>query len=394
MTAITFEGQPSSDLLQIRKQSGIILQLAQEKALKAYHYHPEKISEVARYVIETTEQRYPDGLVPPHSRWRHFEAGDKNRWATLRKAIPAEESLKIATELTILAVLLDAGAGADWRYTENDGSTYTRSEGLGVASFHLFNQHFASGDAPGITANRLKNLTLDAFRDAFQVSGQNPLIGTRERWQLLQDLASQLANNPSIFGAEGRLGNLAETLLNKNQIDLIHAFNCLLDLLTPVWPERPGQNVAEGDVWYYTTDQVDIRLPFHKLTQWMLYSLAECWQMHDIEVLNSNLLTALPEYRNGGLLIDMEVLIPVDPEFHYKEFSPESNEVLELRAMTVATVDLIADSIRSQMGADATNLSLAQILEGGTWFAGRKIAREKRSDSSPPIRYQADGTLF
>ena len=40
------------------------------------------------------------------------------------------------------------------------------------------------------------------------------------------------------------------------------------------------------------------------------------------------------------------------------------------------------------------DLPLAKILEGGTWSAGRKIARERRSDGGPPITLLSDGTLF
>jgi hypothetical protein len=34
------------------------------------------------------------------------------------------------------------------------------------------------------------------------------------------------------------------------------------------------------------------------------------------------------------------------------------------------------------------------VLEGGTWAAGRKLAREKRPDASPPIAVASDGTVF
>jgi hypothetical protein len=37
---------------------------------------------------------------------------------------------------------------------------------------------------------------------------------------------------------------------------------------------------------------------------------------------------------------------------------------------------------------------LACVLEGGTWAAGRRLAREKRPDGSPPIAVVSDGTVF
>jgi hypothetical protein len=39
-------------------------------------------------------------------------------------------------------------------------------------------------------------------------------------------------------------------------------------------------------------------------------------------------------------------------------------------------------------------LPLAKILEGGSWRAGRNIARTRRYDGSPPIKVVSDGTVF
>jgi hypothetical protein len=43
-------------------------------------------------------------------------------------------------DLFFVSVLLDAGAGDHWRYTEPDtGNIYERSEGIAVASLNMFN---------------------------------------------------------------------------------------------------------------------------------------------------------------------------------------------------------------------------------------------------------------
>jgi hypothetical protein len=39
-------------------------------------------------------------------------------------------------------------------------------------------------------------------------------------------------------------------------------------------------------------------------------------------------------------------------------------------------------------------MPLGSILEGGTWAAGRKIAKQKRADGSPPLKIMSDGTVF
>ena len=68
--------------------------------------------------------------------------------------------------------------------------------------------------------------------------------------------------------------------------------------------------------------------------------------------------------------------------------------MVEWRALTVALLDRVADGLRHRLALDATSLPLAKILQGGTWAAGRLLARERRADSSPPVKIISDGTVF
>ena len=68
--------------------------------------------------------------------------------------------------------------------------------------------------------------------------------------------------------------------------------------------------------------------------------------------------------------------------------------MVEWRALTVALLDRLADGVRQRLELDATSLPLAKILEGGTWAAGRLLARERRADASPPVKVISDGTVF
>ena len=49
-------------------------------------------------------------------------------------------------------------------------------------------------------------------------------------------------------------------------------------------------------------------MPFHKLSQWLAYSLIEPLQWAGFAVDDIDGLTGLPEYRNGGLFLDIGVL--------------------------------------------------------------------------------------
>ena len=73
---------------------------------------------------------------------------------------------------------------------------------------------------------------------------------------------------------------------------------------------------------------------------------------------------------------------------------PGAECIVEWRALTVALLDRIAPLVRERLGLDAAAMPLASVLEGGTWAAGRRIAREKRADGSPPIAIISDGSVF
>ena len=88
------------------------------------------------------------------------------------------------------------------------------------------------------------------------------------------------------------------------------------------------------------------------------------------------------------------MLRPRDPALLTAALAVDSEAVVEWRALTVALLDGIAARIRAALGLDAGRLPLAKVLEGGTWAAGRRIAREKRPGGGPPIQVVSDGTVF
>ncbi|MDP3310280.1 MAG: DUF1688 family protein, partial [Polaromonas sp.] len=122
-------------------------------------YHVEMmegrtLEQKKKLVAELTRVRYPDLVIPYHSRWRHFEAGGVDRLAQLNAALgaagPAERA-RAQIDLALTSVLLDAGAGPDWCYHEaavgeHPAQELSRSEGLGVASFHAFMGGLFSSD--------------------------------------------------------------------------------------------------------------------------------------------------------------------------------------------------------------------------------------------------------
>ena len=143
-----------------------------------------------------------------------------------------------------------------------------------------------------------------------------------------------------------------------------------------------------------TSDATNGLVPLHKLSQWLAYSLIEPLQWSGFTVTDIDGLTGLSEYRNGGLFIDVGVLQLRDPANAARQHEVSSPLVVEWRSLTVALLDKLAQEMRRRLDMDAKTLPLAKVLEGGSWAAGRVIARQKRSDGSPPLKIISDGTVF
>jgi hypothetical protein len=126
----------------------------------------------------------------------------------------------------------------------------------------------------------------------------------------------------------------------------------------------------------------------------MTYSMIEPILEAGIEVTDVELLTGLAEYRNGGLLIDTEVLRLKNSEDLQRKWEPSSELILEWRALTVYLLDIIGERVQMALKKSPQDFPLAKVLEGGTWWAGRFLAAEKRKGGGPPLNILSDGTVF
>ena len=151
-----------------------------------------------------------------------------------------------------------------------------------------------------------------------------------------------------------------------------------------------------GDVWPYAPleGSGESLVPFHKLSQWLTYSLIEPIEASGVKIADVGGLTGLPEYRNGGLFLDAGVIVPKASDALAKEYAPGDEFIVEWRALTVALLDAVAPLVCQRLGKTEAEFPLAKVLEGGTWAAGRKIAAEKREGGGPPLRIVSDGTVF
>ena len=369
----------------IRERAEMMLKHVEDGRSAWFALDANGLEAAVQATLEVTRRRFPNpGTIPFHSRWRHFESGGRDRWGALAGRLagrPAEEIARRRMDLAVVSVLLDAGAGAAWSYREPDtGETYARSEGLGVASLHMFANGAFSRDPKGdplrVDAERLAALTPLDIAMGFQVKAHNPLTGLEGRAELLRKLGG--------VGLE-RPGALFDLIATGKEVQAPSILAAVLDRLSPIWP------LPMGDVWPHPAIGL---VPFHKLSQWLSYSLVEPLEGAGLRVTALDQLTGLPEYRNGGLLVDAGALRPKQRVLLEKIFAAGDEPIVEWRALTVALLDRIAGHVRGHLGLDAERLPLVKVLEAGTWFAGRALAAECRPGGGPPISVSSDGTVF
>lgn len=357
--------------------------------------------------------------------------------ATWPSTVDAQERTRRLIDLFLVSVLLDAGAGTKWQYkSKESGKIYRRSEGLAVASLELFKMGLFSSnpDQPcQVDSAALKQLSTERMAKGLQVTDDNPIDGLEGRTSLLIRLGDALHMHEKIFGSEKRPGNMLDYLLCHPStqvtavpvIPLPTLWTTLMDGLAEIWPNTRTQidGVSLGDAWpcasmpsHPSTPWENI-VPFHKLTQWLTYSLMVPMQkLANVHFVGTHLMTGLPEYRNGGLLVDTGLLTlkPEDmqrgiDQYHMNAarqgqpsmevvplFTADDDVIVEWRALTVGFLDELLIKVNTMLDLHGSEqLSLAQMLEAGTWKGGREIAEVSRPNTKePPIMILSDGTVF
>ncbi|KAK4656740.1 hypothetical protein QC762_206910 [Podospora pseudocomata] len=451
-------------LSAVRERCQILWSKALKNDLRHFDVDMRKFPDVVSFVANIIKRDYdaPFTTIPPHGRYQHFGVGGRDRIAHLLATWPEDmvdntEKCKRMIDLFLVSVLLDAGAGTKWSYKSvENGRVYRRSEGIAVATLDMFKTGLFSGSPANkyqVDKEGLRQLTVEKLAQGLQSTPGNEMAGLEGRAQLLIRLSEAL-NNTEYFGEDGRPGNMLDHILSHPStqassviiVPLTVLWNVLMDGLAPIWPpSRTAINgVSLGDAWPCssmpqpaqsptsptfspfpnTTGQSngiapwESILPFHKLTQWLTYSLMQPMQsIMKIQFAGQELLTGLPEYRNGGLFIDMGVMTlkPEDQERglqHYAEycqrtgtkavevapmFEPSDDVIVEWRGATVGFLDMLALEVNRVLKAELAGgeLSLAQVLEAGSWKGGREIAEVSRPNTKePPILIDSDGTVF
>ncbi|KAK4698982.1 hypothetical protein P7C70_g7288, partial [Phenoliferia sp. Uapishka_3] len=397
-------------LPSIRTECAKVFALAESNQLEYWDVDLTQEPKIVDFVCSLIERDYGTNYasIPPHGRWRHFVGGRVDpllaRWGS--DNVEAIEVARRMVDLMVASVLMDAGAGNVWKYVPKEGGEgIGRSEGLAVGSLEMFEKGMFSGvegQPFRVDSVGLSQISTAQISDAMQVTSQNPMDGIEGRANLLVRLGSVLTDpaNAAYFTKDGasRPGHLIDYLIahpTSIQIPSPNSYKIAVDIntlweivvggLSGVWPAARTKidGVSLGDVWPVQSLGGEL-VPFHKLSQWLSYSLIEVMEVClGWKFIGKETMTGLPEYRNGeptcsleekatnqtttgGLLVDFGLLTPRIPAL-LKSFDlpvptplPEllsippihasHSAIVEFRAVTVIMLDRLADGIRKKTG--------------------------------------------
>ncbi|KAI8971460.1 hypothetical protein BDF20DRAFT_884613 [Mycotypha africana] len=435
-------------LNSVRERCFKVQEAASRNRLKHFDVDPTKLEEMIQFVVLIIKRDYDTpSEIPPYSRWRHFDVGGRPRlnnllqtWASLGQ--DALEQTRKLIDILVIACLMDIKPCQTWTYTEKStGRIFKRKDGIAVAILDMFvNGVFSSDPAQPhrVDSEGLRGLTFEALSDCLQFSDSNSFVGIQERHAALLHLGHVLQNCTDYFGeAIHRPGNLMDYLL-RHPTTIKTKKGPLISIET-LWPvvlemgelwaaeENVGGTPGLGDVWpcaaiagstssLSSTDDLNKNtityVAFHKLTQWIIYSIIEPMEkLLGATIEGTDLLTPLPDYCNGGFLIDTgfltlkpedhergiknyhaNSLLPYQPKIEVAPMFEMSDPVVtEWRALTVAYLDIVAERVRQSLRLTKKQLSLSQLIQGGTWSAGRELAEISRPNThEPPIVIKTD----
>src|ERR1700724_1402676 len=134
----------------VRTRAKHLLKLGLEDRLPNFRVDLGRLGDTVDLVVTTMRKNYPTLDMPFHSRWRHFVVDGVSRYDSMAcTAVSTERPApaRAALDLAMVSVLLDAGAGPQWRYRDAaTGKSFGRSEGLALASLDMFARGAFSSD--------------------------------------------------------------------------------------------------------------------------------------------------------------------------------------------------------------------------------------------------------
>ena len=344
----------SSSLQEIRTKSQVVFDYIADGSSPYWTYNPDNLPLAAEHVEKLILRDYNGdiSIIPPHSRLRHHTINSNE--------FEREEDL---LDMIVLSTILDAGAGDQWKYKSRlpngEIRIKIRSEGIAQAVEDMYK----NGIFGNCNGDDLEKLSFDDMKRGFQISMDNPMNGLEGRMELLHRLGQQL-KTCNVFASNRSPSGIIEFIKKQNITKMSQLWDeIVMAGFAPIFPQR--------DEWFH--QGLSMNVHFHKLLQWLSYTLVDLLSAKGINFEQDISLTGLPEYRNGGLFVDCDVIALKQPIPPGSLFKPSDDLVIEWRCATVILIDELHSLLKEKYGDD---LKLAQVLEAGTWKAGREMAAE------------------
>lgn len=393
---------------EVRRRSQDLLGVAGSSGLQHVDVDLSGLSDILVMLLETTRENYPDFHIPPYGVWRDFEVGDIDRWSALANARAfesAEELLAAAADLAILGAYMKTMHPSGWTY--EDQMTETRVSGnqaSALATFHMFAAGSFSSemtDPYRVDADTLIRMEKDELAFGLQWDLQDDVDLLEAMQKHLKRLGEALALRPDLFskGDVTRPGLLAVELAKESgeAVSANVILDKLLEALAPVWVGGAETgDITLGDSFRHSgtgSAETDTVIPFHMAAQEMVYALVEPFAWAGFEVSELELLTAPADDVHASVFLKAGVLkIRDGPEAPTED--GVRDRMVEIRAITIALTDKLADLLRRELDVPAEQLPLTCILEGGTSRLGTRFLREGFGESEKLGRYLNPGAVF
>ncbi|ORX52807.1 DUF1688-domain-containing protein [Hesseltinella vesiculosa] len=418
-------------LITLREQCLKIQQLANKNQLRHFDVDSTKFQDM---VDLRDYQGMPDQM-PMYGQWYRF--GCHGQIKTLLQSwqgvSPLAQTQRLV-DLFVVASALDVESVSrqrSWHYKDPKTSrAIGGSQGIAMATLDLFKAGAFSCDPQDpfrVDGEKLKTPGQPThFRVSLQPKSASHLPGLEDRLSLLQHIGHVLQSQPCFRGDQGtsfRPGHFIDYLLDHHAT--IHTKKGPLIPLETLWPGamQLGELWArpEGDIQdcpsllLDSATSMEAKIPFHKYTQWLIYSISEPMEkLLGATIEGKDLLTPVPDHWQGGLLLDTGFLTlkPEETKRGLDQFSKNAKRlgqvqmevapmfekddpvVIEWRALTVAYMDIIADQVRQALRQTRTSLPLSKFMEAGSYSVGKDLAEISRPLTQvPPIMIRPSAHL-
>ncbi len=248
-------------LESIRSKCQLVFKKAQEDKLECFDLDLSKLKDASDLIVSLIERDYGPlnkktlKLIPPHGRWLHFGKGRVEGLIDLT----GDKALEAVLDLFVVAVLLDAGAGDRWSFKDPlTSEVFSRSEGLAVASYHMFINGMFSSDPANkyqVDSDGLQSFSLNELAKAFQVSEDNPLVGFEGRFYLLQRLGKVICEQKPYFSRSIIRPSSFMTFLKERATNGTIKIDDLWEVVVKgfgsIWPPAGAKinGTSLGDAW-------------------------------------------------------------------------------------------------------------------------------------------------